>query len=1285
MTRRRDRALRVRALCGAVLVGFAGTAVAGCGGSALARSPVWEGLVPLRAAGAASNDGELVGRWALSEMIAPGGLAAQAAVARQRLDGIAHDGAAEGTTGGAGNGMWASLARAVIDESHGDPQSSSASYVTALAVSARSAAVQAPLVGWFAARRLVALRGSVADLYEKHRATFDALLAQPGYLGWRAVAELEEWRAAEVYDRAEKTGDAYDAEVQSRAGCARGVRLAGPFGHGGVPDRLHSFPAERPGRWPAAWEADPIRRSVAHVLSVKQTRCLAVADEQVQDGVFYAETFFATHGERELVVAVQGAIAVWVDDAPVLSRGIEDWGSWQRFGAHVVVGDGRHRVLARVLAPAASIRLLDPDGTAARVATDGDAAVPYSVDPPRILADPNPLDAIVRAATRDPAAAAAADPLGAMLAADAAHGEQMDDVASALIEPLVSPADAAGLALQMASQFVLGDPAFPEDTRTPRARALRDRALARDPRLWRAQVMAILDEAEQHGLSDAVDPLRKLASDVASEPEVLERLANLYGRLGWRAERLRTLTDLALRFPDDVPALRAYLEALEDDGPAALADAISARIKKLDPDAEVDLDRSLARRDYGQAIAELERLGKRRPERKEIAVRIAEVLARSGDPTAAAREIEKALTKQPLDARARFRLADGAYAKGDGGALERALAAALQAGAGTDELRAAIDLLEGATDLEPYRKDGPAVIAEFQAWERAGNHLDGTAARVLDYSAIWVHDDGSSEMLEHEIQKIQSQEAINSESETQPPGGLVLHLRVIKPDGRVLEPEPVSGKATLTLPHLEVGDYVELEHITAQAGDGAKGQQYGGPHWFFREADKGYWQSEFIVVTPAAKELEIETRGNVPPARTRELGAFVERRWRVDLSPPAEVEPDSPPITEFLPTVRVGWGISLDSTLARLVDLAGDETPLDPRLRAKAWDIVRGVPEQATDERARLLYRWIIEHVQDGKESDGRRVITSGSGSRQSGFRYLLRLIGVESQLALVKNRLAAPPLGKLSEVEEYNALVMRFATDRGVRWIMVRDKFAPYGYIPAELRDQPAIVLAPTMPRDVVRAPGMVDGVLYEGRATVQDDGAATLDLVLTLSGNRAIAWRNALDRVPQARLFDFVERELIAPSFDGGHVRDLKAEGADAVDRPLVMRLRVDVPQLAKAAQGRLAVRAPFAPSLSALAALPERHTPLLRTASWHTEVRLSVVLPDSATMPGDVPRGELHFGDSSVVAKDAVRGHAIEFNRVIDLPAGRVQPGDEYSGWQRFVRDADALLTRDVVVGK
>jgi hypothetical protein len=84
----------------------------------------------------------------------------------------------------------------------------------------------------------------------------------------------------------------------------------------------------------------------------------------------------------------------------------------------------------------------------------------------------------------------------------------------------------------------------------------------------------------------------------------------------------------------------------------------------------------------------------------------------------------------------------------------------------------------------------------------------------------------------------------------------------------------------------------------------------------------------------------VETRGSVPPPGLRSIGDFEERRWRVDLSPPAPREPDSAPLNEFLPSVRVGWGISLADSVERLIDLASPETPLDPRFRARAKDIV---------------------------------------------------------------------------------------------------------------------------------------------------------------------------------------------------------------------------------------------------------------------------------------------------------------------------------------------------------
>ena len=117
-----------------------------------------------------------------------------------------------------------------------------------------------------------------------------------------------------------------------------------------------------------------------------------------------------------------------------------------------------------------------------------------------------------------------------------------------------------------------------------------------------------------------------------------------------------------------------------------------------------------------------------------------------------------------------------------------------------------------------------------------------------------------------------------------------------------------------------------------------------------------------------------------------------------------------------------------------------------------------------------------------------------------------------------------------------------------------------------------------------------------YQGRADVRDDGSASIDLALTFEGDRAIAWRNAFDQIPQAKIDDFVERELVAPSFDGGHVREMKVD-ASTLDKPLVMHLRVEVPEFAKPIAGGFSVHPPFAPNLGQLATLPVRHTPILR----------------------------------------------------------------------------------------
>src|SRR5690606_13396969 len=197
----------------------------------------------------------------------------------------------------------------------------------------------------------------------------------------------------------------------------------------------------------------------------------------------------------------------------------------------------------------------------------------------------------------------------------------------------------------------------------------------------------------------------------------------------------------AERFPDDVDGLFAAAQAHEEAGQTELADQLYQRVRQLDPDTEVFVGRAIERQDYAAAIDELERLQRRRPQRKELAERIEELHRRSGGKYDVFALLRSAIEQDPTSGRARLALADAKYAAGDAKSLESALVEAVRDGAATGPLKQALDLVEGMTELERFRLDTQQVINDYEA---SGLQMSGTAARILDYMTVWVRSDGSS-------------------------------------------------------------------------------------------------------------------------------------------------------------------------------------------------------------------------------------------------------------------------------------------------------------------------------------------------------------------------------------------------------------------------------------------------------------------------------------------------------------------------------------------------------------
>ncbi len=1236
--------------------------IGSCGGRHAESSE--PGLAQLRRMGPESKRAEIAGQWLLAELFSPGGDAEQAQRARQHLDSLSDPPT-----------MFAHLARGLDDWMHGRLRTAPDHYLRAVAAARTSSDSRAPLVAWTAARQAALLSGNSPGLWDRWESQVDEMIASPLNIGWRARSELLDWWSSEQDLKAVQD---VDRQTARRFGCADHVRLAGPFGTGAKRDLVRAHAAEQPGPWPVRWERALDQGRAPRILATEENGCFVYADEPVGEGIFYAETFIEVPADRELIVAAQGAVGMWIDDHRVLLRDPREWGVWPRFGAQVWLGAGRHRLLVRLDSPQTSIRLAQPDGRPAQVTTSLDAAPGYSVVGPRITGNPNLVSRYIRKGD----VIAPGDDLTRLLLAYLAFAEGQGDVASVFFEPYVKDiGEATGPALVLSALFAERDPVFPPTQVQDLLRELQVQSVQKDPRLWQARLSLALWKSEQAGPTKAVELVRELSREFTEVPAVSIALARLYSELGWTAEATEAIKELARRYPQSDEALTLALRVYESEGDHAMVDELVERIRHLDPDSEVMLTRALEREDYDAALRELKRLGERRPDRKDVAERIHGVLVRAGDDSQSWKKLAAAVAQNPQSGRARLALADARYAAGNNAALREALVEGVTAGAEIEPLEAAIDLVEGVTELEPYRLEAKPIIA---AYEKSGVTLPGHAARVLDYMAVWVKSDGSARLLEHEVVRIQSAEAISKMAEHPRLSGLPLHMRVIKQDGRVLEPEIVPGKPTVTFPHLEVGDYIETEHIFSTVGDGERGAQYVGPHWFFREENVAYARSEFVVISPRGRELIVEYGGGAPEPQREDVGAFEVRRWRVDHSQAAPNEPHAPPISEFLPSVRIAWGVSHEKRLRNLHANAIDLTPVDPRIVRIAERIVDPAPASKPLARAQKLYRWVLENIEEGEESDGRRVVIGKEGIRARGFETLSRALGIEVEYAVVQNKLQAPPRGPISRAMLFNEMLLRVGKDPDAAWLAVGNKFAPFGYVPAEVRGMPAYILTGAKPRKthVTAAADAVDGLEYLGTVQLAADGSAKIVLTQRFLGKHAMAARNDLSQLPERRLPDVLQA-LIAQSLRGAMLERHEVRGLDDLDSPLAIEMTLQMSQFAQVRGGTVVIHPPFPQPLSAWTALPQRETPLLIPFDSYQRVELTIELPEGATLKSPLEAREIKSGERSVVVQDRSEPGKIVLDRTVRTPAGRVRP-DEYPAFAQFARRADEAQTASIRVG-
>ncbi len=559
---------------------------------------------------------------------------------------------------------------------------------------------------------------------------------------------------------------------------------------------------------------------------------------------------------------------------------------------------------------------------------------------------------------------------------------------------------------------------------------------------------------------------------------------------------------------------------------------------------------------------------------------------------------------------------------------------------------------------------------------------------VLDFGAVEVHPGGAYTERVHTVVEARDQRAVDRVGEvTVPEGGELILARTVKRGGAVLHAEaPLGDKRTLSLPGLEPGDFAEWEWLRTVPARGPAVPGFAADPFFF-QADMPLWRSTYVVRAPVAVGLELDAHHMTAEAPRREGDDLRVRVTREDV-PPRLPEPNAPGDEEALPFVQAGAGPGQEALARAMGDALLDLFRPTREIAALAEAIRAAVPEGARREGAlvRTAYRRVAKLVQGegGFDESAGSILSRGRGNRTVLLKAVLDALGVRARLALVRDFRSDPAPYRFPRLDRGAYAVLRVEQASGAIWLDPTLRETPFGLLPPAVRGMEALVL-PEPGEEVVRARTPVDAGSDRRRTvlqvTVDEGGGAVVEGCDEYLGIEGAALRAGLARIDAAARRQAAAQAL-ARSFRAPSLIELRVEGEEEPEAPLVVRWRLRVERWARLEPGRALVDTALFPARLAarFLQLPERQERLLVASDERTELEATVRLPAGWRAQAQ-PTIDVAGPHGAYRREERAEGNGLVRRDAFQLRAGRIDPS-AYATWAAFARAVDEAQERPMV---
>ncbi|MBN2360653.1 MAG: hypothetical protein JXR83_14450 [Deltaproteobacteria bacterium] len=979
-------------------------------------------------------------------------------------------------------------------------------------------------------------------------------------------------------------------------------------------------------------------------------------------------------GRGVLMAQLPGAAILLVDGRPVMDR--DPWAhpSAEMRALALQLEAGWHELAAIVMSSAGydsvSCYLMDDRGRAAF-----DTAI-AALPPGTALASATPLAgpelaSAVLERNLDPAAqpSRAARLIELLTSSVLGDGER----ARAIALGLTAAVPDSGLAWLLLAEAVPVDLTLTKESRDAQLRRALTRGLELRPGDLLGRYRLALLEFEERP-DEALARMRSLVADRPDYPWAQRRLASLLLQRGLTVAAADPLA-AALRLAPGESSLGLAADYYQARGADRRARAVREARLELEPTLASDrrVNWLIDAGDLPGALAESERQFGLAPDRGGHGKLFELARAVEGD-AGVWRRARARLELFPHDAQAAQWLVRASLGSGDPSQLDAALAVARRALPG-DPLWERYRLRAAGEDIDALlRFDVPALIADFEQHQRRHPEIYSGHGRVylLDAMARVLIPGGGSFSITHQLVKVQSKEAAGDLGEVQIAADADRRvLRVIKADGRSVEPEAAHAGGSISLAGIEVGDLIELRYLQARHPDRIDGAfwerfYFGAAHPIFKSTYHLFGDPDLL------QELDL-VADDAPPAVREQVGGRAHWSFTAHAVPALRPEPFSGPAAETRPHLTVSRGVDVEYYARRAARHAAWREISNFDIANFARAAVRG----RTGERERLeaLVRAVLRQVPiPGHGGNPIEVLATGRGDRLPLLRAACLSIGLDARWIGVHRASPLPVVDWEDRNLGEQYLLVR-ADGRQVP-VSLSGSFPRIGELPAPLAGGTAVEIDPARPAALGRTLAIDPGWLQRDPDRYRVDAA--LDASGALRGNLEATWqpplgsalRQAMRSAPRQNTEQWIEAWL-GELFAGAVLEELQVEDLDDDLAPLRLRIRFAAADFAHPVAGALVVER-FLPNLS-LSPVVEGATPAAylrlarrRTALYlrprHEEMRIRLQLP-AGTRPLALPDAIEEQGRHGRYRQHSrTEAGALLVERTIDMPFVRVPP-EEY----------------------